>query len=38
MYICGKMIPVQTILGMGVGEIKENDVRGEFNYDTFYVL
>jgi hypothetical protein len=34
MNIKGKMRPVETIPGIGVGEIKENDRRGEFNYDT----
>jgi hypothetical protein len=29
----GKMRPVETILGMGEGRIKENDGGGEFNYD-----
>jgi hypothetical protein len=33
MYVNGKMRPVETILGMGGGEIKENDGGGEFNYD-----
>jgi hypothetical protein len=33
MYVHGKMRPVETILGMGGGEIKENDGGGEFNYD-----
>jgi hypothetical protein len=28
-----KMRPVETIPGMGGGGIKENDGRGEFNYD-----
>jgi hypothetical protein len=32
MYINGKMIPVETIPGMGVGGIKENDGGGELNY------
>jgi hypothetical protein len=32
MYENGKMRPVETIPGMG-GGIKENDGRGEFNYD-----
>jgi hypothetical protein len=32
MYVNGKMIPVETIPGMGVGETKEND-GDEFNYD-----
>jgi hypothetical protein len=27
MYVNGKMIPVETTLGMGGGEIKENDGR-----------
>jgi hypothetical protein len=27
------MRPVETILGMGGGRIKENDGRGQFNYD-----
>jgi hypothetical protein len=27
------MSPVETILGMDGGEIKENDGWGEFNYD-----
>jgi hypothetical protein len=27
----GKMRPVEAILGMGEGRIKENDGRGEFN-------
>jgi hypothetical protein len=40
MYANGKMIPVEIILGMGVGEgdIKENDGRGEFNYDMFDIV
>jgi hypothetical protein len=33
MYENAKMRPVKTISGMGEGEIKENDGRGEFNYD-----
>jgi hypothetical protein len=28
-----KMRPVETIIGMGGGGIKENDGVGEFNYD-----
>jgi hypothetical protein len=35
MYENGKMRPVETIPGMGVGRIKENDEGSEFNYDTF---
>jgi hypothetical protein len=27
------MRPVETVPGMGEGEIKENDGGGEFNYD-----
>jgi hypothetical protein len=38
MYVNGKMIPVETIPGMGEGEIKENDGVGEFNYDTLEEL
>jgi hypothetical protein len=34
MYINGKMRPAETITGVGRGGIKENDGRGEFNYDT----
>jgi hypothetical protein len=29
----GKMRPADTILGIGVGRIKENNGGGEFNYD-----
>jgi hypothetical protein len=32
MYENEKMRPAETILGMGVEEIKENDGEGEFNY------
>jgi hypothetical protein len=38
MYVRGKMRPVETVPGMGRGEIKENDGGGEFNYDIFYIL
>jgi hypothetical protein len=38
MYVNGKMKPVETILGMDGGEIKENDGEGEFNYDVFDIL
>jgi hypothetical protein len=31
MYENGKMRPVETISGIGGGEIKETDRRGEFN-------
>jgi hypothetical protein len=33
MYENGKMRHVETIPGVGGGEIKENDGGGEFNYD-----
>jgi hypothetical protein len=33
-----KMIPVETIPGMGGRGIKENKVRGEFKYDIFDTL
>jgi hypothetical protein len=33
MYESGKMRPVETVSGMGGGEIKENDGGREFNYD-----
>jgi hypothetical protein len=33
MYENGKMRPVETVPGMGVGGIRENDGQGEFNYD-----
>jgi hypothetical protein len=33
MYISGKMRPIETILRMGVGGIRENNGRGEFNCD-----
>jgi hypothetical protein len=29
-----KMRPVETLLGMGGGKIKENDGGGKFNYDV----
>jgi hypothetical protein len=32
-YVNGKIIPVKTIPQMRGGGIKENDRRGEFNYD-----
>jgi hypothetical protein len=32
------MIPVETIPGIGGGEIKENSGVGEFKYDIFDVL
>jgi hypothetical protein len=38
MYENGKMRPVETIPGMGGGWLKENDGRGEFNYDILQEL
>jgi hypothetical protein len=32
MYVDGKMIPIETILGMGEREIKDNDGGDEFKY------
>jgi hypothetical protein len=34
MYANRKMIPVETVPGMGGGRIKKNDRGGEFNYET----
>jgi hypothetical protein len=33
MYKNGKMRPVETVPGMGEGELKETDGGGEFNCD-----
>jgi hypothetical protein len=33
LYENGKVRPVETIPGRGEGRIKENDGRGEFNYE-----
>jgi hypothetical protein len=33
MYENGKIRPVETILGLGEGRIKENDGGGKFNSD-----
>jgi hypothetical protein len=33
MYENGKIRPVETVPGMGVGGIKENDGGDEFNYE-----
>jgi hypothetical protein len=33
MFVDGKMRPVETILGMMGGGIKENDGKGEFQYN-----
>jgi hypothetical protein len=38
MYINGKMIPVETVPGMGRREIKENGEGDEFKYDIFDIL
>jgi hypothetical protein len=38
MYRNGKKRPVETMLGMGVRGIKENDRRGGFKYDIFDIL
>jgi hypothetical protein len=38
MYVNGKMIPPETISGMGEGGIKENDGGDEFEYDIFDIL
>jgi hypothetical protein len=37
MYVNEKMIPVETILGMGRG-VKDNGGGGEFKYDIFDIL
>jgi hypothetical protein len=37
MLVNGKMRPVETIPGMGEGEIK-NYGKGEFKYDVFDIL
>jgi hypothetical protein len=34
MYVNGKMRPAESNPGMEGGEIKENEGRLEFNYDT----
>jgi hypothetical protein len=33
MYVNGKMIPVETIPGIGEGRMKENGGGDEFKYD-----
>jgi hypothetical protein len=38
MYVNGKMRPVETVLGMGGSEGKENGGRGDFKYDIFDIL
>jgi hypothetical protein len=37
MYVNGKIISAETILGMG-GRKKENDSGSEFKYDIFVIL
>jgi hypothetical protein len=37
-YVKAKMIPDETTLGMGEGEIKESRGRGELKYDIFDTL
>jgi hypothetical protein len=37
-YVNGKMIPVETVPGMGGGGIKENGRGGEFKYDISDIL
>jgi hypothetical protein len=38
MYVNGKMRPVETIPGVGEGEIKEDEGGGEFKYDMFNIF
>jgi hypothetical protein len=38
MYVKAKMIPDETIPGMGEGEIKETSGGGELKYDIFDTL
>jgi hypothetical protein len=38
MYVNGKMRSIETIPGMEVGGIKENDGGVEFNYNIFDTL
>jgi hypothetical protein len=38
MFVNGEMRSVETISGIGRGEIKENDREGELNYDIFDIL
>jgi acyl CoA:acetate/3-ketoacid CoA transferase beta subunit len=37
MYVNGKMIPVETLPGMG-GAMRESDGGGKFKYDIFNAL
>jgi hypothetical protein len=38
MYINVKMVPVETISGIGGGEMKESSGGGEYKYDVFGTL
>jgi hypothetical protein len=38
MNINGKLVPVQSIIGMWEGWMKENSGRAEFKYDIFDIL
>jgi hypothetical protein len=38
MYVSGKIVPAETIPGMGGGRVKENGGGGEFNSAIFDVL
>jgi hypothetical protein len=38
MYVNAKIIPVESILGMGEGGIKKSGRGGEFKYNTFDTL
>jgi hypothetical protein len=38
MYVNGKIIPVETILGIGGWAVKENGGVGEFKSDIFDIL
>jgi hypothetical protein len=38
MYVNGKMIPVETIPGIGRGQMKENSRGDEFKYNIFDIL
>jgi hypothetical protein len=38
MYVNAKMIPVETIPGIGRGGMKESSCGGEFKYDIFDML
>jgi hypothetical protein len=38
MYVNAKTMPVKTVPGIGVGEVKESSGGGEFKYDIFDTL